>query len=198
MKLPEHLAYSFLLAQISVQQQYGPAGTALAVAAGWLPDLDVLSLLGGWSIYRRYHRVLGHGLPVTLAGPALLAGLGSSLLGLGPFWPLWGWLQLALLCHLATDVLFYSWPVQLLWPLSRRGGSAGCSCGMTWSQRLCFTWALCWRCAHHVWHRMPRARRLVASGLTSPGEREECARGGAGEPGSLEIGRGVQAPCGAG
>src|SRR5262249_33996593 len=51
--------------------------------------------------------------------------VGSWGLGLTPFLPLWGWLQLALLIHLITDVLFYRWPVQLLWPFSPRGWGLG-------------------------------------------------------------------------
>ncbi len=125
MKVPEHLALSFLMAQLGVQQQYGPGGTALMMLAGFLPDLDAVTAVAGWDTYRRWHRKLGHGLPMTLAGPAVLALLGSFVLGVGPFWPLWGWLQAALIGHLMTDILFYRWPVQLLWPLSRRGWEIG-------------------------------------------------------------------------
>jgi membrane-bound metal-dependent hydrolase YbcI (DUF457 family) len=125
MKIPEHFALSFLLAQFGVQHEYGPAGTALMIGAGILPDLDGLSILGGWRWHRTYHRVLGHGLPMTLAGPALLALLGARLLGLGEFLPLWLWLQAALFAHLLTDILFYRWPAQLLWPFSSRGWGLG-------------------------------------------------------------------------
>jgi hypothetical protein len=124
MKLPEHLAFSYLLAQLGVQQEYGSLGTALTLAAGILPDLDGLSILGGWRCHRRYHRVLGHGLPVTLAGPLALAATGAWL-GEVLFWPLWGWLQFSLLLHLVTDVCFYRWPAELAWPLSRRGLGLG-------------------------------------------------------------------------
>src|SRR5207245_2045320 len=110
---------------LGLQQQYGPGGTALAIAAGLLPDCDGVTLLAGWNSYRRWHRILGHGIIVTLVGPALLAGVGSFALGLGPLLPLWLWLQAALLAHLASDVLFYRWPVQLLWPFSQRGWGAG-------------------------------------------------------------------------
>jgi membrane-bound metal-dependent hydrolase YbcI (DUF457 family) len=121
MKIPEHIALSYLLAQCGVQQHYGPADTALMIAAGCLPDLDGLTILGGWRLHRLYHRVLGHGLPLTLLGPALLAAFAALVLRLDA-WPyLWGWLQLALLCHLVTDFCFYRWPVQLLWPFSSRG-----------------------------------------------------------------------------
>jgi membrane-bound metal-dependent hydrolase YbcI (DUF457 family) len=69
--------------------------------------------------------VLGHGLPVTLLGPAALAVAGAALLGAPAFLPLWAWLQLSLLAHLTTDCLFYRWPVQLLWPFSTRGVGLG-------------------------------------------------------------------------
>jgi membrane-bound metal-dependent hydrolase YbcI (DUF457 family) len=121
MKIPEHLALSYLLAQFGVHQHYGPTGTALMLVAGMLPDLDGVSILGGWNCHRKYHRVLGHGILVTLFGPALLALFAVSQLGFGyGFW-LWLWLQVALLLHLATDLVFYGWPVQLLWPFSRGG-----------------------------------------------------------------------------
>jgi membrane-bound metal-dependent hydrolase YbcI (DUF457 family) len=125
MKVPEHLALAFLTAQFGVQQQYGPGGTALMMLAGFLPDLDAVTALAGWDLYRRWHRKIGHGLPMTLLGPLALALLGAFAFHLGPFRPLWLWLQVALLGHLVSDVLFYRWPVQLLWPLSRRGWEAG-------------------------------------------------------------------------
>src|SRR5262249_42523998 len=108
-----------------VQQEYGPGGTALMVAAGMLPDLDGLAILGGWRCHDKYHRIVGHGLPFTLLGPLLLAAAGSFLLSLGPLLPLWIWLQVALLAHLASDVCFYDWPTRLLWPLSRRSVGFG-------------------------------------------------------------------------
>jgi len=130
MKLPEHLTLSFLLAQFGVQQEFGPVGTALMVAAGVLPDLDTLSLLGGWRAHRTYHRVLGHGLPIILGGPLALAWLGERWVGTSGLFTLWCWLQVSLLAHLITDVLFYNWPVQLGWPLSRRGVAFGL---LTWN-----------------------------------------------------------------
>jgi membrane-bound metal-dependent hydrolase YbcI (DUF457 family) len=125
MKIPEHIALSYLLAQFGVQQHYGPTGTALMIAAGCLPDLDGFTILGGWRLHRIYHRVVGHGLPLTLLGPGLLAAFAPVVLRLDA-WPyLWGWLQLALLAHLVTDFCFYRWPVQLLWPFSSRGVGLG-------------------------------------------------------------------------
>src|SRR5205823_11742749 len=89
MKVPEHLALSFLMAQFGVQQQYGPGGTALVMLAGFLPDLDAVTAVAGWDVYRRWPRKLGHGLPMTLLGPVSLALLGAFVFHLGPFLPLW-------------------------------------------------------------------------------------------------------------
>jgi membrane-bound metal-dependent hydrolase YbcI (DUF457 family) len=125
MKIPEHLALSYLVAQFGVQHEFGPAGTALVVLAGILPDLDGVSIVGGWSCHLKYHRVVGHGILVTLAGPFLLALLAAEVFSLGPLLPLWAWCQSALLSHLITDVCFYRWPVQLLWPFSTRGWGLG-------------------------------------------------------------------------
>jgi membrane-bound metal-dependent hydrolase YbcI (DUF457 family) len=130
MKFPEHVAISYLLAQFGCQQQYGPGGTVLMILAGNLPDLDTLTLFAGYRAYRKYHRIVGHGLPVTLVGPALLAAAGAFLFNLGPLLPLWGCLQLAHLMHVLMDVLFYRWPVQLLWPFSSRGWAVGL---LTWN-----------------------------------------------------------------
>jgi membrane-bound metal-dependent hydrolase YbcI (DUF457 family) len=124
MKLPEHITLSFLLAQFGVQHACGWPGTALVIAAGVLPDLDGLGIVLGWRSYQRHHRILGHGLPVTLAGPVLLALAGVGLFG-ADFLFLWAWCQAALWLHLLTDVLFYRWPVQLLWPITARGWDVG-------------------------------------------------------------------------
>ena len=124
MKFPEHVALSFLIAQFGFQEQYGAAGTVLVVLAGNLPDVDTLTLLGGWRFYRTHHRIAGHGLPVTLFGPAVLAGV-AWYFGMTPFFSLWCWLQIALVAHLTADICFYRWPVQVLWPLSTRGWGAG-------------------------------------------------------------------------
>jgi membrane-bound metal-dependent hydrolase YbcI (DUF457 family) len=124
MKVPEHVAFSFLLAQFGVQQQFGWTGTAFVIAAGCLPDLDGIGIIGGWRFYQRYHRILGHGLPMTLLGPLFLAVLATAIFDL-PLLPMWGWLQVSLIFHLLTDVGFYNWPVQLIWPISKRGWAIG-------------------------------------------------------------------------
>jgi membrane-bound metal-dependent hydrolase YbcI (DUF457 family) len=124
-KIPEHIALSYLVAQFGAQQQYGTMGTVLVLIAGCLPDGDGISLLGGWKLYRNCHRVLGHGILVSLLGPVLLTLLGTNILGLYPWLPLWVFLQVALLLHLFTDVVFYRWPVQLLWPFSARAWAGG-------------------------------------------------------------------------
>jgi len=125
MKIQEHLALSFLLAQLGAQQSYGTVGTVLVMVAGMLPDLDGVSILGGWKCHLRYHRKIGHGLPVTLLGPLLLALLWSRLFNGGSWLGLLPWLQLSLVLHLTIDVLFYRWRVQLLWPLSDGGVGLG-------------------------------------------------------------------------
>lgn len=130
MKIPEHITLSILLAQFQVQPELGWGGTALMVAAGCLPDLDGAAIVCGWRFYARYHRILGHGILVTLLGPVFLALVGATWLGWSAFLVLWPWLQMSLLAHLATDVWFYDWPVQLLWPFSRRGWAVGL---LTWN-----------------------------------------------------------------
>src|SRR5688572_25436546 len=121
MKIPEHLALSYLLAQLGPQPLQSPAGTLLVMVAGMLPDLDGVSILGGWKCHLRYHRKVGHGLPVTLFGPPLLALAGSPHVDGGSWVGLWAWLQVSLLLHLLVDLLFYRWKVQLLWPFSNWG-----------------------------------------------------------------------------
>jgi membrane-bound metal-dependent hydrolase YbcI (DUF457 family) len=127
MTIPQHLALSFLLAQFVVRQDYGLAGTLLVLAAGCMPDLDGLSVLGGWNAQRAYRGAAGHGLPVALAAPALLALFAAGPFGLGDFAPLWLWLQVSWLAHLATDLLLGRWPLQLLWPFSTRKWALGLS-----------------------------------------------------------------------
>jgi membrane-bound metal-dependent hydrolase YbcI (DUF457 family) len=125
MKIPEHLAMSYLLAQLGPQQTYGTAGTLLVMAAGMLPDVDGVSILGGWNCHLKYHRKVGHGLPVSILGPLLLA-LPWAIAGGEPSWlGLWAWLQLSLILHLLVDLLFHRWRVQLLWPLSNWGIGLG-------------------------------------------------------------------------
>jgi membrane-bound metal-dependent hydrolase YbcI (DUF457 family) len=129
-KIPEHVTLSILLAQFAIQPEHGFGGTALMVAAGCLPDLDGAAVVAGWRFYRKYHRILGHGILVTLFGPLLLSLFGAAFFGLEALPALWFWLQLALLGHLVTDVCFYDWPVQLLWPFSRHGSAIGL---LTWN-----------------------------------------------------------------
>jgi membrane-bound metal-dependent hydrolase YbcI (DUF457 family) len=125
MKIPEHLTLSYLLAQLGPQQEYGLAGTLLVMTAGMLPDLDGLSVLAGWKAHLKYHRKIGHGVPMTLFGPLLLALGWSTQLEDHSWLPLWAWCQLSLLLHLFVDVLFYRWKVQLLWPFAEWGIGLG-------------------------------------------------------------------------
>jgi membrane-bound metal-dependent hydrolase YbcI (DUF457 family) len=125
MKIPEHLTMSYLLAQLGPQQAYGTTGTVLVIVAGMLPDLDGVSILGGWRCHLKYHRKIGHGLAVALLGPLLLALWRAPELAKWSWLGLWAWLQVSLLLHLAVDVLFYRWRVQLFWPVSNWGTGVG-------------------------------------------------------------------------
>lgn len=125
MKIPEHIALSYLLAQLEVQQQYGSTGTAFMIVAGCLSDIDGVTILGGWQCYRKYHRRLGHGLPMTCFGAAFLAVVYNAIFRNGPIVTIWFWLQVSLMAHLYTDACFYRWPIQLLWPVSTAGWEAG-------------------------------------------------------------------------
>src|SRR5438094_567269 len=78
--LREMIAVPYRLARFGTSQQYGPVGTGLVIAAGLLPDLDGVTILGGWRCHNKYHRVVGHGLPFTVAGPVALTFLGALLL----------------------------------------------------------------------------------------------------------------------
>jgi membrane-bound metal-dependent hydrolase YbcI (DUF457 family) len=125
MKIPEHLALSYLLAQLGPQQSYGLPGTILVMVAGMLPDLDGISILGGWNCHLKYHRKVGHGLPTIVFGALLLALSGARHLERWSWLGLWAWCQLSVILHLLVDVLFYRWRVQLLWPVSSWGVGVG-------------------------------------------------------------------------
>jgi membrane-bound metal-dependent hydrolase YbcI (DUF457 family) len=62
---------------------------------------------------------------MTVAGPLLLTALAYWGFEMQPLAPLWLALQISLLAHLFTDVFFYRWPAQLLWPFSTRGWAIG-------------------------------------------------------------------------
>lgn len=117
---------SYLLAQLGPQEMYGTSGTLLVMAAGLLPDLDGVSILAGWQAHLKYHRKVGHGLPLMVLGPLGLALAWAAVQDGTAQWPaLWAWLQLSFVLHLTVDLLFYRWPVQLLWPLSSWGIGLG-------------------------------------------------------------------------
>ena len=125
MKLPEHITLAFLLAQFGVQQAYGWPGTALVIAAGVLPDLDGLGIVFGWRFYQRHHRILGHGLPVTLGGPALLALAGVGLFGAGILLPV-GLVPGGAVQPSSDRCAFLPLAgAALLWPISSRGWDVG-------------------------------------------------------------------------
>lgn len=92
------------------------------LAAGVLPDVDVVSFLFGPEAYMNWHHTFGHNLFLgaalaTLAGRAAArAGAPRSRCILDA-----GVVALAFLSHLLTDMKLSAYPVELLWPLSRRG-----------------------------------------------------------------------------
>jgi hypothetical protein len=74
MHLPTHALASWLLAEaapLSNRQR------ALVLAAGLVPDLDALTLLGGIEVYQRWHRVILHNGLSALLCAALFAALGA-------------------------------------------------------------------------------------------------------------------------
>ncbi len=108
MHLIAHAELSWLLAQpLSTRRD-----RALVVAAGVLPDLDALTLLGGADVYGTWHHVLTHNWLAALLTTALAAALAkqrlrAGLLALGAF-------HLHLLCDLAGSGP--GWPLVYLWP----------------------------------------------------------------------------------
>lgn len=74
MHLPTHALVSWLVAEaapLSRRQR------ALVLAAGLIPDLDALTLLGGVEAYQRWHRVVLHNGLAAVACAVLFAALGA-------------------------------------------------------------------------------------------------------------------------
>ena len=94
----------------------------------------------------------------------MLAAAGAWLFQLCPFGPLWFWLQLSLLGHLATDVWFYRWPVQLLWPFSTRGWEVGL---LSWNDLVPTLVLYLATAATFVWPADGRAVAAAAIGLVA-------------------------------
>lgn len=91
----------------------------LAFVAGMLPDLDVLSILFGMDYYHQFHRALFHPLiyAIVLAIPISFA--------LNKFFKIpriksFIVIAVAFALHIATDLLFTSWPIRVLWPFSQQ------------------------------------------------------------------------------
>lgn len=85
----------------------------LVTAAGLLPDLDGLTILGGEEAYAQWHHVVTHGLVSALVICGTLARFGAQKarvfgFGLVAF-------HLHLVCDLAGSGV--GWPIMYLWPL---------------------------------------------------------------------------------
>lgn len=86
----------------------------LVTAAGVLPDLDGLTLLGGEELYGKWHHVLTHGAVSAIAICTLLTVFAkerAKVFGLTLFA-----FHLHLLCDLAGSGP--GWPISYLWPFS--------------------------------------------------------------------------------
>lgn len=70
MHTPTHALLSWLCAELGPFER---RDRALVFAAGVLPDLDGLSILGGVELYRRWHHVLLHNLAAALVVALALA-----------------------------------------------------------------------------------------------------------------------------
>lgn len=117
MTLPEHAACSIMIAQFGVRQHYGTRGVLAVLAAGLMPDLDVVSKLFGDQHYWYYHHAVGHCLLSILFLAALCSFVGSRKLGAGGFLFLFGFCLASAAAHVVTDMLYW-FAVKPLWPFS--------------------------------------------------------------------------------
>ena len=110
MNLIVHAELSWLVAQALPDRR----DRLIVTAAGVLPDLDALSLLGGVEAYGRYHHLLTHGFCAALVVAALCASLSKRRLRAALFGALA--FHLHLMCDLAGSGP--DWPLFYLWPAS--------------------------------------------------------------------------------
>jgi inner membrane protein len=97
-----------------------PRGTAILILAANIPDLDVVSVIGGAEGYIRWHRHITHSL-IAIPVMALIAVALVRLLGRQPVkWlPAWGIAIVGVASHLLLD-LTNIYGVRLLMPFSGR------------------------------------------------------------------------------
>lgn len=106
-----HAELSWLSGQRLLQRR----DRLLVTAAGVLPDLDGLTLLGGQDLYGQWHHVLTHGIVSAVlisAALSVFAHQRAKVFALGLFA-----FHLHLLCDLAGSGP--GWPLYYLWPFSR-------------------------------------------------------------------------------
>lgn len=85
----------------------------LVTAAGLLPDLDGLTILGGGDAYARWHHVLTHGLFAALVLCGTLAAFARQRA------MVFGFALVAFHLHLVCDLAGsgVGWPILYLWPV---------------------------------------------------------------------------------
>jgi inner membrane protein len=105
-----HAELSWLLAQGLKERRE----RLIVTAAGVLPDLDGLSLLGGEELYGRWHHVLTHGAVAAVAAGVVVLAFSRRL-------ALAGLVLAAFHVHLLCDLAGSGpgWPLFYLWPFSR-------------------------------------------------------------------------------
>jgi membrane-bound metal-dependent hydrolase YbcI (DUF457 family) len=118
MTLPEHAICSAMLAEFGMRPRFGWRGTAVMVAAGIAPDLDVVAKLAGDQFFWQLHHALGHGLlPISMIAAAV-AGIGRAVFKMPWDGFVFGWCLVAAAGHVLTDALYW-WGINVLWPFGR-------------------------------------------------------------------------------
>lgn len=107
---PTHALLSWLVAESvpSLERR----DRALVLAAGLIPDLDALTILGGLDVYQRWHRLICHNALTAVVVTGLVAAcartrLPAALLALAAFHR-----------HLLCDVIGAAGPDGSIWPVA--------------------------------------------------------------------------------
>ena len=91
----------------------------LAFAAGILPDLDALGILFGMDYYYQFHRTLFHPLLYAIVFAIPISFALNKFLKI-PKIKSFIVIAVAFALHIATDLLFTSWPIRVFWPFSQQ------------------------------------------------------------------------------
>jgi membrane-bound metal-dependent hydrolase YbcI (DUF457 family) len=151
--LPTHALVSWLVAESA---PLSPRQRALVLAAGLLPDLDALTLLGGVEAYQRWHRVVLHNGLAALICAGLFAALGARGAQPGGRAPALATALLVVVSfhlHLLGDLLGSAgpdgsiWPIPYLVPFSAREFAWSGQWGLASWQNVSLTAALLAVCA---------------------------------------------------